>query len=388
MEKKRNGALCFWAFIFCMVIVLHYSYFFNPKKAASSVFPFYRGELAFDFFFITAGAALAKWVGAASDAHAPLWRDCGDYLKNQLRLFLPAFALCWAVSFVVLSSVLWVDLRSAINHFFTSLLELLPIRSAGFNPPPPDSLSLAGYRVMDQVWALSAVILASALFYPLYRQNRKRFEYYIAPVGAALLLCFLFFKLQVLTGDDLLILDAKNKTLYYFSVGMCKAMGEVLAGVSAYVIARHFRDKEITKAKSHLLSVIELGAYLSAIAYMQFMLRFDLPLRFDFLCAGAILVGITISLTGKSSVSKLFDNRFFRFLGRFSLYPFLTFMIFAKTLPFFLPDMGTKKLMLVYLALTLVSAVILMALEKPFIKLLKAIKNLLVKPAPTEKETA
>ena len=32
MTVKRNGALSFWKFIFCMIIVVHYAYFFKPAK--------------------------------------------------------------------------------------------------------------------------------------------------------------------------------------------------------------------------------------------------------------------------------------------------------------------------------------------------------------------
>lgn len=380
MDTKRNGALGFWSFIFCMVIVLHYACFLSPQKTDSTVFFFFRGELAFDFFFILAGVMLAKSVNAIPADRTFVWSDTWGFLKAQLRRYLPGLVICWIIGFAVINKVFWVDANSVINNFFASILELLPIHGAGFSIIPPAKDAFVGYRVMDQAWAISAVMLAFFVLYPLYLSNRKRFEYYIAPVGAALLMCFLFFRMKGLTTDKLLILDAKNKNLFFFTPGTYKAFGEILAGVACYALVRHLRNKTISKAKTHLLSLAELFCYLVPICYMQFMKRLEIPKRFDFMMVGFMLVGIAVSLSGKSSLSRLCDNKFFRFLGRFSLYPFLTFMLFAKTLPYFLPDMGLRKLILIYVGLTLVSAVLLMLIEKPFVRLVKAAKRLFVKP--------
>lgn len=385
--KKRNGALCFWAFIFCMIIVLHYAYFFDPQKLSKGAFYFFRGELAIDFFFVVTGALLAKTVSSIPDDRALTWREYGSFIKRLLRFYLPAFAICWAVTFAVLNKTTFIDVRSLINNFFTALLELLPFRSVGFNAAPVDNMTFVGYRVMDQGWVISAAFIALVLLYPLYRRGSKRFEYYIAPVGAVLLLCFLFFRTKVLSGDNLLTLDAKIKPLFYSFLGTYKGFAEILAGVTCFTVARHFSGRPVSKAKAHLLSVIEIGGYLLAIWYMQFMLRFELPEIFDYLAVSSLILGVAVSLSGKSSIARLFNNKAVYFLGRFSLYPFLTFMVFAKTLPYFLPGMGLKKLTLIYLALTLVLAVVVMLLEKPFVRLVKSIKKLFIKPQ-TDKETA
>ena len=389
MMKKRNGSLCFWAFIFCMIFVLHYAYFFDPEKAASGTFFFFRGELAIDFFFLFTGVLFAQRIGAIPEDRGFSWRGYGSFLKSNLRFYLPAFAICWVATFVVINKVLFTDVKTLFNNFLTALLELLPFRSAGFYAPPADKLTLVGYRVMDQAWVISAVFIGLALLYPLYLKNRRRFEYYIAPVGAVLLLCFLYFRTKVLSGDNGLILDAKVRYLFYSFIGTYKAVGEILAGVTCCTIARHFSNKPVSKAKSHLLSVVEIAGYLAVIFYMQFILRYEIPKMFDFLAVGVMLLSVMISVSGKSSVGRLFNHKFFYSLGKFSLYPFLMFMLFAKSLRFFFPEMADRKLMLVYLALTLASAVVVMLLEKPFVKLFKSMKKLFIKTQPqSQKKTA
>ncbi len=387
--KKRNGALCFWAFVFSMIFILHYVYFFDVKKWDSGNFLFSRGEIAIDFFFIAVGAWFAKSINEISADRPFEWRDYGSFLKGVLRRYLPAFAISWVASFIVLNIACFVNVKTTVNNFLTSLLELLPFRSAGFNAAPVDDKTIVGYRVMDQVWIFSAIFIALAILYPLYRRNRQRFEYYIAPVGAVLVLCFLFFRTKVLTADTLLLLDPKPKALYYSFLGTYKAFAEILAGVVCYLIARHIGKKTISKAKSHLLSLIEICAYLTAILYMQFMFRFELPKNFDYLALAMMLLGVTLSLSEKSSISRLCNNKVCYFLGKFSLYPLLTFMMFAKTLRWYLPKMSYGKLTLLYIALTLASAIVVMLLEKPFVRLIKSMKRLFVKPqALKEKETA
>ena len=378
MTTKRNGALSFWAFIFCMIIVVHYAYFFKPSAAESASFFFYRGDLAFDFFFILAGVLLAKSVNAVPEDRPLCAKEFGGFLKGRLRWYLPGLALCWIGTFIVLNYVCRIDAKTTATNFFAGVLELLPLHGAGFEIMPAEENALVGYRVMDQAWALAAVMLAYFVLYPLYRSDRKRFEYYIAPVGAALLLAFLFFRTHVLSFDKVLLLDAKSKLMYLFPPGTYKVFGEVLAGAACYAVARHFSKKPVSKGVSHLLSLAEIGCYLGAILYMQFMLRFEIPKRYDYLAAGCILLGIFLSLSGQSSVSRLFDHKFFYALGRFSLYPFLTFMVFTKTLPYFIHGMGMKKLTLIYVGLTLASAVVVMLLEKPFVRLVKSAKKLFI----------
>lgn len=142
-------------------------------------------------------------------------------------------------------------------------------------------------------------------------------------------------------------------------------------------------------AVSRLLAAAELGGYLTAICYMQFKQRFQLPGTFDFFAVAMILLGVAVSVSEKSALSGFFNRRVCFFLGRFSLYPFLTFMLWAKTLPVFLPDVGIKPLTVIYLGVTLASAALLMAIEKPFVNLVKAAaKRIATVPREPEQENA
>ena len=67
----------------------------------------------------------------------------------------------------------------------------------------------------------------------------------------------------------------------------------------------------------------------------------------------------------------------------------MTFILFAKAVPVLTPGMGLLKQELIYFALTIAAALLLMALEKPFVKLIKASKKLFVRPQlKPKKETA
>lgn len=381
MEKKRNGALCFWAFIFSMVLVIHYAVLLRPEAVNHYPLVLYRGELGLLFFFLFAGILLARHIDSLPDDRFE-WGDLWSYIKGLLKRYLPALCIIWAIAFVTVNIVYFNDAVTLINNFFASLLELLPIRNAGFFLKPLTTKSYVGSRVMDQAWVFSAIILAILILYPLYRKNKERFEAYIAPVAAMLLIGYVFFKDGGLVTDKARSLSSKY--FFYSFKSTFIALGVMCLGVVCYRLSQTLKQKPLSKKAAVLLSVIEIVCYLGVIVYMQYYRFFA---RYaDLLALVAIAVGITISYSRKGALSRVYDNKVFYFFGRFSLYPFLTFTLFAKILPVLMPTAGTLRLELIYIGLTLLSALVLMALEKPFIRLVKASKKLFVKSH--EKETA
>lgn len=385
MEKKRNGALCFWAFIFCMVLVIHYARLIRPGSPAKFPLFFYRGEIAIDFFFLLAGVLLAKRINTQTDLPAFEWKELWSVIKRVIKRWLPALVIVWTVSFVTINIVFYNDIKTLVNNFFASLLELFPIRNAGFFLKPLTNKGIVGSRIMDQAWVFSAIVIALVILYPLYRKNKVRFETYIAPVLALLLIGYVFFRDNNLISDKWRVLDARY--FFYTFKSTFKAVGEMCLGVVCYTLGNRIAQKDRSKKVSVLLAAGEIGCYLAVIVYMQFYKYF--PRYSDLLALLLLAGGVMLSHSKAGALSRLYDNRFFEFLGRFSLYPFLTFVLYTKLMQKWMPTAGTLRLEVIYFGLTIVSALVLMALEKPFVKLLKAAKKLFVKPpAATEKETA
>ncbi len=359
MAKRRNGAIDFWRFIFSMALVIFHAYLLDPKNASSPVFLLNRGSMGVEFFFLTSGYLLAASVNRIPDNAVFNWRDTWTFVKHKVKSFYPAYVLTWALGFIFINIVRVDDIIKLTKHFFSAILELFLIRNAGFD----------GYRVMNQAWYLSVMTLAIFIIYPIYAKNKKRFEYYIAPAVSLTLLGYLRFKTETL-NDPNLFMTLSFKSTY-------RGLAEICLGIVCYVICQKIREKAFSRWKAHLLTVIELGGYASVIYYMQFHYHF--PPYFQFLTLFVLAICVTITFSEKSSVSPLFQNRFCNWLGKYSLYPFLTFIWFTKTLPRLFPDMGIIKLELLYFGLSLLSGLLVMLIQEPVMKGVRALGRLMIK---------
>ena len=363
MDKKRNGAIDFWRFVFAILLVIFHAYLLDEENAGQYPFILGRASMAVEFFLVTSGYLMAASVHKLSGKPFE-WKEGWTFIKHKIGGFYPAFAISWAVSFILINIVKFDDLKTLAGNFFSSVFELTLIRNAGFN----------GYRVLNQTWYLSAMVIVMFALYPLYRINRKRFEYYIAPAAAILILGYVFFK----TGS----LNNPNLYMTYSFKSTYRAAGEICLGVICYVLCRKIRHRSFTKAQSHLLSLVELLGYGLVIYYMQ---CYDMyPKYFDFIALLLLSVSVTVSFSAKSSINPLFSSKVFTWLGKFSLYPYLMFMVFTKILPVMYPDMDMLTMEIVYIGLTLISALAVMLIEKPIVTGCKALMKLIVKPKAKE----
>ena len=352
MSEKRRGAFGLWCFVFSMILVLFEA---RGLKPGHSGFPFLfgRGSLAAEFFFVSAGCLLAERVDGLSGEPFD-WRESWSYIKARIASFYPAFLMSWAVTFTALAIVFFEDIVKLRNDFLSSVLELTLLRNAG----------LSGCRALPQTWLLSALVIALFILYPLYRSNKKRFEYFIAPVAAILLLGYLYYKTGTL-NDTSMFMTFSFKSTY-------RAIGEVCLGVVCYRLSALIGESRLSRAKESLLSLAALAGYGFAIFYMQFPGHF--PKYFDYIALLTIAAGVTVTFSGRGALGRLFERKLFVFLGRFSLYPFLMCILFVKLIPELLPKLGEAKAELLYLALTLLSAAALMLIDTALRKARKKAK--------------
>lgn len=349
MTNKRNGSIDFWRFVFATLLVIFHAYLLNEEKRFEYPFILGRGAIAVEFFLLTSGYLLASSVHRVPDSVPFDWHDTWGFIKRKIMGFYPAFLIAWFITFVTVNIVKFENVSTLLSNLFSSIFEVTLIRNAGFT----------GYRSLPQAWYLSAMILSLFILYPIYRRNKKRFEYYIAPAIAILVLGYLFYNTKSLINP--------NKYLHYGLKSTFRAFAEICLGVVCYVLCEKLKTAKITRTKAHLLSVAELFGYGASIYYMQ---CFDLyPEYFDYVALFLMMFSIIISFSGLSSVHSLFENDVFRWLGKFSLYPYLMFMVFTKTLPILFPHMDLLLMELLYIGLTFLSALLVMWIEQPIVRL-------------------
>ena len=363
MQSKRNGAIDFWRFIFSVVLVLFHTHMMNIyDKYKGGSFPLHKGSLAVEFFLITSGFLLAASINRRGDTPFE-WEDNWTFIKRKLMTFYPAYLICWTLTFIAINVVQFKDVITFVRNLFRSVFEITLIRNAGFDVG----------RVLPQAWYLSSMLLVMFLIYPIYRLDRKRFEYWIAPVIAVLTLGYLCDTTEGLLNPSF--------DMGFTFKGNLRALAEICLGVVCYVFCQKMKEREFTRLGQHILSLFELGGYAFAILYMQYYRRF--PDQTQFTVLFFLAISVTISFSGMSSITPLFDHKIFNLLGRYSLYPYLTYSLFVETLPYLFPDMRMKTMIAIYLVLTFLTAALIMAAETAVRKRLRERKQLRVQ-APTE----
>ena len=344
MAKKRNGAVDFWRFVFSVILVIFHTHVLDVNGAYPDYpFPMHLGSLAVEFFLLTSGFLMAKSLNKPGLADGLSWEGTWRFIKGKLLSFYPAFVICWVITFIARTAVTYVDLRDLAVRLGRSVFELTLLRNAGFNTS----------RVLPQAWYLSSMILVMFLLYPLYAKNRRRFEHYIAPVIAAAVIGYLcIYKGSLLNP---------SKELEFTFKGNLRVLGEICLGVVCHSIYLRLREVDFTRLGRVLLGILELLGYVLSILFMQFYEVFPNYLQFAALFMLAVSVIITFS--EKSFISPLFDHAIFNVLGRYSLYPYLLYSMYAYTLQALLPDMSMDALIWLYLGLTFATAALVMAVH-------------------------
>ncbi len=403
MVKKRNGAIDFWRFVFAAILVVFHSSMMDIAlihPGEDYIFPFQLGSLAVEFFLLTSGFLFAKSMNKKRENDLFSWKNTWTFMKGKVMSFYPAYLICLVLTFIVLNVTRYLchvepytadlskaeSIKAALINFGRMLYEATLLRNFG----------LDFERLLDQAWYLSAMLLVLLLLYPLYAKNKRRFEHFIAPVIAVALLGFLF-----LHGQSLLNPSKKYELFYKYAFtykGNVRAMAEICLGVVCYRICEWLKKIDFTKLGKILLAVLELFGYGFAIVYMHFMalsysnlfwhrmsietapviggdakvIELGYSSQFNavqFVLLLFMAISVTITFSEKSVISRLFNHKIFTILGQYSLYPYLLYSVFSENLPLWIKSWGladkltTDQIVLIYCALTFVTAAIVMALH-------------------------
>jgi peptidoglycan/LPS O-acetylase OafA/YrhL len=401
MVKKRNGAVDFWRFVFAAILVIFHSSMMDIAlihPGEDYVFPFQLGSLAVEFFLLTSGFLFAKSMNKSRENNTLSWKGMWTFMKGKLMSFYPAYLICLVLTFIAVNLTRYLchvepylkgatkadDVKNLFINFGKMLYESTLLRNFG----------LDFERLLDQAWYLSAMMLVLILLYPIYAKNKRRFENFIAPVLAIALLGFIF-----LHSQSLLNPSKKYELFYKYAFtykGNVRAMAEICLGVVCWRVCEWLKRLDFTKIGKVLLAVIELFGYGFAIVYMHFLanaysnlfwhrlslkcvplmgedakaVNLGVPGQFNsvqFVMLFFLAVSVTITFSEKSAISRLFNHKFFTVLGQYSLYPYLLYSVFSANLPLWIQKwkladkLTTDQIVLIYCALTFVTAAIVMA---------------------------
>lgn len=343
---QKNGSIEFLRFLFCIVVLLFHEQKYILGEASLknglhlALFP--HGSIGVEFFFVLSGALMAKSIYSKRDT-SPSPKEYGAFLAHKYGSIFPqhfvAFVIAVAV-WAVFSE--FQSLAQLIRYLVDSIPNFLLIQMSGINLANPNHVE----------WYISCMLIAMAVLYPICRRFYTAFTHYFAPLGALLILGYLYHTTGTLTGVGVWS-------------GLCykpllRALAELALGTTAFELARALSRASLTQLSQTLLTISELLLLLCAMTYT--IITF--PKKYEFYLLGVILLLVTISFSNVTRYSHLTQNRFVYALGKLSLPIYLSQISGIRLTQYLLPHASQQTQLIIAFCLTLFLALVTMQLAK------------------------
>ena len=344
--RERNSALDLLKFIFAWVIVLFHANKYLPGQWGY----FINGRLAAEFFFLVSGclmAATSERCRAYGPGQGGVWRTTAEYIGHRIARLSPDVFIAW---FVACGVFTWTSTAPAakIRHeIMTGIHDLLFLRCAGY---------MNAYAPNLATWYLSAMLLAMALLFPLLYAKRDCFLHWFAPLAAILL--YGYMNIIWPTG-----LSSTDEWSGFALKGLMRGLAGISLGACCYTVGSALGRLRLKPPARLLTTAVELGCYIYFIRHVYAVEH----TAFDHVLVFLLAVGITITYSGVSYSALLgsweTSRRGCAFLAAFSLDLYLSHIYWAKRLELILPELSGRRLLLVFLAVSLVNALLLMGVS-------------------------
>ncbi len=330
-RSGRNGSVDFWKFVCAVAIMLFHSHLFAPNPGA---IPFVSGALSVEFFFITSGFLMAKSCSRIEYIEGKLGTQTRDFVFHKIKRLCPEFPIAWIIAFIVKS---WGTKEGVFDNLMIGIFDISFLRMSG----------IPSFRANQAAWYISAMLLSMAMLVPLLIKHRDMFLNVIAPLLAAFLLGLLWMK-----GGSLGALRRPTAWMGLCYRGMVRSISELCLGSVLFNIYDRTKNVEFTKTGSILIQLVEWFAYGYALVWM-FSMDYS---KMDYVVLFMFAVGVLFSFLGKGIASHIFNNDIIYWLGGFSLPLFLAQHSWALRLNSFFPGLRYRNHLIIYLALTITTA--------------------------------
>ena len=305
--KSRNGKIDFLRFFFSVIVVLNHAKYFTPKGALQDVFKGY--SLAVEFFFLVSGYLMMATIERAEsrESSLSLARESGAFLFRKFKSVYPEIAIAYIAASICVSLV---AVRPFLDVVTDSWTDLFLISSTG----------LRMETVNGVTWYISSMLICMAILYPLLRKYKSMMVRIVLPLLVLLVLGYMKQNLG----------SPRNPTewLGFTFRGNMRAFAEIGLGVLCYFAAKKVKQIQFKMLGKILLTAVEVSIYIS---YVWYMSTTPVSMR-DYLHLFLLCVAVIISFSAQGVGANLFNNRFFAFLGKYSLSLYLGHVFFASYL--------------------------------------------------------
>lgn len=357
-RPARSGEIDLMKFIFSLIIAAFHSDLFYPQKTYAKF-----GYLGCELFFMVTGYFMARSAEKA-DRTAPLGESAIKFISHKIKLTLPAYltAVAYDAALLICTGVLQI---AEVNDPARWMSDLFFLQMDGY----------PCYSFTGTMWYLSAMFMACFLLWPLLIKATELFENIIAPVGAVLIYGYIL----MTNSGSLNGPDGWNGFMY---LGLLRALAGIALGTFIYSISKELTAKKMSYKGELAVTAVQVVLFLLTAA----IFIFSYPMNND---AGLVILFVPLVILttcGHDLLAKHFDHGFFTYLGKLSLFIFLTHYPLATVIKTYRDKFETFltkstgscsdiRLLLLFLLTELAAAVLLMLLfdaARAFVRHLKA----------------
>lgn len=226
-----------------------------------------------------------------------------------------------------------------------SVFELLFLTQAGFKIFSANSVT----------WYISALLLVMAFYFPFLAKEKRRnvFLFLIAP----LLTIFIYGYALTNFGKGF---HGPSISVGLINKGLLRGFAEVALGCVCWVVARKLRELKAKKLLRLLLSIVALACYV----FVFWAANLEVKTELDTLMTLALATGVSISFSEQTIWNDFLSKPAFPWLGIFSFDLYLSHGFWSRAMRKIFPLMPYEQLLIVYLAISFITACIVMFLSK------------------------
>lgn len=286
MNKKHNGIISFWKFIFSIVILLFH--FFQKHNSNY----FLTGYLGVEFFFLVSGYFMAHDALKNCDTNENrIGYMTWQYIYCKVKYLFPYVLIAFFISMLLKSTY-----RSFhIFQYIRSIWNLLLIDMSGIITTQMSALT----------WYISAMLISMLVLYPLILKYKKNFIYICSP----LIVLFVGGYYSHTYGDLSRVLSWNG----FAYAGLFRAFFEISLGTIIYLIVSKIKQIDFTKFGKFCFTLLELLCFI-------FVLIICVGFKnYDFVVLFALAIAIIMALSEKTLLFHFANNKVFYFLEKLSL---------------------------------------------------------------------
>ncbi len=330
-EKKHNGIVSLWKFIFALVIAFFHTNQFYPNNEN----PIFRwGYIAVEFYFIITGFYFAKKVLKEDYKKENIGIETIRFTISKIKTFIIPLIIIYIIQLVGI--ILYEDYT--IAQTVDTIWSFLLCRHLG----------IGRVRILGQLWYLSVMVMGLTILYPLIKKYKDNFIYLVCPI-------FIIFGLAFIHHNYGTIDVANRYWFYAFNPSIIRGLVDISIGMILFLLHERLKKVEYTRLFRIFLTILGEALLLGILFIIQFISHAK---RYEFILLLIISIAILIICSEKTYDFKFLNNKFVYYLEKLSLYVFINHTTVYFYIGVFCKELTSKKCAIIGVIITVIFSIL------------------------------